>query len=350
MIFRLANGAYYENMSEEQGRAAAEIVKSKIPAVGLVYWDYYSEDKEHYNGNLRAHKAISDNVWFAGGCWNWVGYAPLNARSLKTSFPAMRAAKENNIKNIVITVWGDDGGESSRFSVLPSLFYCKKVYDGEIDMGVIKREFKRITGENFDDMMKLDLPNYAYGNDGSVANACKYMLFADPFCGFTDSSVDIECEKVFVEIAKALAKVQSAHYGELFAEESKLCEILALKCTLGIRLRAAYRANDKAELVRLAKRIKLIVKKTEEFYSVLRTRWLKENKPFGWEVQDIRIGGLIMRLKSCGKRLENYLAGGKEIEELSEDVLDYYEDGKCGKRSLTLNCWGWNVSVNRLSF
>ena len=260
----------------------------------------------------------------------------------------MRAAKERGIENVVITVWGDDGGESSRFSVLPSLFYCKKVYDGETDINVIKREFNRITGEKFDDMMKLDLPNYAYKNDGEVKNACKNLLFADPFCGFTDSSVDYVCESVFKKSARILAKVKSEKYGDLFIEESKLCELLALKCALGKRLREAYKVGDRAELSRLAERIKKTVKKAEEFYRVFRARWLKENKPFGVEVQDIRIGGLINRLKRCCEALIEYLEGGREIEELNEDILEYYEDGKCGKRSLLINDWKANVSVNRV--
>ena len=50
--------------------------------------------------------------------------------------------------------------------------------------------------------------------------------------------------------------------------------------------------------------------------------WEKENKPFGWEIQDVRIGGLIRRIKTCGERIEKYLAGEiTTIEELDNELL-----------------------------
>lgn len=348
MFFRLANGITYENMSAKQSLAAARRIKEKLPNVGLCYWDYYSESERHYSENIKTHKTLSDNVWFAGGCWSWVGFAPLNAHSLKTSLPAMTAARKQGVENIVITVWGDNGGETSRFSVLPALFYCKKVYDGITDIKAIKKEFGKITGESFDAMLKLDLPNYAYVNDGSVKNACKNLLFADPFVGYTDTSVDYSCEKTFEKSARALVSVKSANFGVLFEEARKLCRVLAVKCTLGKRLRKAYLSGDKTELSALVAKIKITERRLEEFYRVFRARWVKENKSFGIEVQDIRIGGLLYRLQRCRETLAAYLNGGAEIEELNEVLLEYVEDGESGNRSLVINDWLTNASVNVL--
>ena len=51
-------------------------------------------------------------------------------------------------------------------------------------------------------------------------------------------------------------------------------------------------------------------------------QWLKENKPHGFEVQEIRLGGLLERLKGCKIRLKDYLLGKIEkIEELDEQLL-----------------------------
>ena len=50
----------------------------------------------------------------------------------------------------------------------------------------------------------------------------------------------------------------------------------------------------------------------------------KENKPFGWEIQDARLGGLMQRLKTCHNRLIAYLRGDLErIEELEEEILPW---------------------------
>ena len=49
-----------------------------------------------------------------------------------------------------------------------------------------------------------------------------------------------------------------------------------------------------------------------------------DNKTSGFDVQDIRIGGVIRRLGACKRRLLDY-ADGKidRIEELEGDVLPY---------------------------
>ena len=56
----------------------------------------------------------------------------------------------------------------------------------------------------------------------------------------------------------------------------------------------------------------------EKFYAL----WEKENKPFGWEIHDVRIGGLIRRIKTCKEKIKKYLIGEIiEIEELEAEPL-----------------------------
>ena len=38
-------------------------------------------------------------------------------------------------------------------------------------------------------------------------------------------------------------------------------------------------------------------------------QWLKENKVFGLDTVDIRMGGLLQRIKRAESRIEDYLAG-----------------------------------------
>lgn len=66
-------------------------------------------------------------------------------------------------------------------------------------------------------------------------------------------------------------------------------------------------------------------KRAEEFYEVFETRWHTENKPFGFKVHCVRLGGLAKRLAYCKKRLQAYVNGELQmIEELDEDILPYY--------------------------
>lgn len=51
---------------------------------------------------------------------------------------------------------------------------------------------------------------------------------------------------------------------------------------------------------------------------------MRENKSFGWEIQDARLGGVMLRIRSCKERLEEYISGKiPAVEELDEDILPY---------------------------
>ena len=48
------------------------------------------------------------------------------------------------------------------------------------------------------------------------------------------------------------------------------------------------------------------------------------HKPFGFEVPDARIGGLMMRIRHCRERLWQYANGEIEnIPELQEKIVEY---------------------------
>ena len=61
-----------------------------------------------------------------------------------------------------------------------------------------------------------------------------------------------------------------------------------------------------------------------EFGNVYEKQWFTDNKPQGFDIQDLRIGGATRRLQACRKRLIDY-ANGKicSIPELEEKILPY---------------------------
>jgi hypothetical protein len=51
-------------------------------------------------------------------------------------------------------------------------------------------------------------------------------------------------------------------------------------------------------------------------------QWMKENKAAGFEVQHIRLGGLLMRTAACRRRLLDFAKGNIDrIEELEGELL-----------------------------
>ena len=107
-------------------------------------------------------------------------------------------------------------------------------------------------------------------------------------------------------------------------------------------------ARDKAaELARFALRLKC---QTEAFAASWRSLWHKYNKPFGFELNDIRIGGVAARFATAAERMQAY-ADGKldDIEELSCEKLPFsrYVEG-APKGCVRKQTWHSIASVNTL--
>ena len=325
MFFRLASGGAYDVSDKE----IPEEIRKMLPEnVELTYWDYYHQQKAHYDKMIKAHYAFGKNIWFAGGAWSWLGFAPLTEFSLRTMKPAMESVVEHGVKNVIMTMWGDNGAECSYFSLLPSLYAIRQFADGNFDMQKIQRDFDALFGLKFADFMLLDLPNKLHVGDTLEwqNNPAKALLYADPFMGIFDIAVKNQMPLDYGKYVEILKKAQNGagRYAYIFDCLAKLCAVLDKKAELGVKTRAAYRAGDKAALQGCADDCREAVKRLDVFHDAFYLLWNKENKPFGWEVQDMRLGGLKQRLQTCAKRLDGYIKGDTDkIDELEQDILPY---------------------------
>lgn len=338
MLFRLVNnGEYYTDNPEILGPEAREALPEHVTPV---YWDYYSIDKKQYDTMIEAHERLGSPVWFAGGFWKWSGFAPLNAFSVKANIAAIQSCIEHGVENVFFTMWGDNGAEASIFSVLPSMFYAAQLMKGITDEAEIKKNFKAFTGIAFDDYMEIDISGFWAAERKRPVNPAKYMLYNDYFCGLHDAVTDSDRNAIYEQASEKLAPlVQDKTYGYVFAVIKALCDVLAVKNDIGILTRKAYREKDGEAIKALIEQYGVILQRLEVFYEAFREQWFRENKPFGFEVQDARIGGLIQRTKSCKRRLEAYAAGKiTRIPELDEDVLDP-ECKEDGVREVQHNVW-----------
>ena len=345
------NGNYYVN---EYKKVPKEVINSIPEGVIPVYWDYYHHNERDYDIHFDAHKQMSKNVWFGGGAWSWGGFMPHNEYGIFTMKEGIRSAIKNKVKNAFITMWGDDGAECSKVAMLPSLFAISEFAKGNEDMDSIKAKFKRQIGIDFDDFMLLDAPNNVNGTSveyGGPVNPSKYMLFSDYFNGFLDVTVVGGEGEKYRELAKKLYAVaaKTRKYGYLFKTAARLCDALTVKFELGYKTRAAYKAGDREELRRLAENdYKEAEKLIRAYLNTLEEQWFYENKPCGFDVQDIRLGAIIQRTVSCRKRLLNYVNGKIDsIPELEEELIPYrtFE-----KRSIYCNDAKYYMTTNSLAF
>ena len=313
--------------------------------VELVFWDYYHLGQARYEAMLQKHKEMTGRVAFAGGAWKWSGFTPCNRFSIETGRDALNACIREKIGSVVITAWGDNGGEASMFSVLPVLYADAALAWGQPG----EREgFRALTGLSFDDFLELDRPSRFSPDPAVHGNASKFLLYNDPLLGTFDSLVPDAAAPFYREAALALARVKAGagEYAPLFETQEALCRLLEVKADLGRRIKAAYDARDPAQLgMILTATIPQALQRLAAFGDALERQWMAENKPFGFEVQDLRLGGLRKRIEHTQKCLQQYLDGAvPRIDELEGARLPFaYFDG-AGIGDLNYNLWSSNAS------
>ncbi|MBR6738030.1 MAG: beta-N-acetylhexosaminidase [Clostridia bacterium] len=348
MFFKIATGEYCLNDNKNLSLE----VKNAIPSgVDLVYWWYYDDKEKPYLDMLKIHKELNEDCWFAGAAWSWSNFAPFNKWSMKHLSASLNACRKTGVKNILITVWGDDGQECSHFAVLSSLFYAIKTYQGEKSIAKIKKEFYEITGENFNAFLDLDLPNSIADNVKAKRpfGPSKYGFYGDLLSGYYDLYTPCGSGETYKKYAYRLKKhaKQSKNYGYLFEVECALCDFLSVKFELAKRLRKAYKENDLTELETICKDIKRAERKLDKFEKAFKTMWNNDYNPQGYDVQDIRIGALKQRLKTAGEKVRAYLdkkvLSVPELEETNLPLNNWNDE------LLGLLKWKDIVSVNVIS-
>lgn len=345
MFLKLAQGTEDQYNAESSSKI---LEKAELPEnVSLVYWDYYSTDYDRYARNIKTNKLFGRKVYFAGGAWTWKGFAPDNSLSIKNTEVALKACQTECIDGMFFTVWGDDGAECSPFTILPSLMFAAEKANGNSDMDSIKKKFKSITGCDFDSFMlldKLDSPEGKHAERWSYyapSNPSKYLLYNDMFMGTRDFRCSPEDSTYYENLAREIKNAPGkGDFKYIFDSYEKLASVLEIKSTLGIRTRDAYLKKDIDALKTIIIDGETLLVRLEEFHTAHQTRWFTDNKPHGFDVQDIRLGGLIQRIKSCKDRLEKFVNGEiSEIPELDEPVLD----------KINGYPWGRLVTPNSLS-
>ncbi len=331
MFFKLAYDNYYETKSELPEKIT-DLVKNRFD---VVYWDYYHCDPNHYDQMLKIHKLLNTNVFFAAGVWKWSGFTPDNRFGIRTMTAGIEACKKNQIHSVIMTGWGDNGAETSLFAILPGVVYASLARLNEIDVASEADLFLKVLsgGLSMEEFMKVDSANRAMMKDElDLTNTTnKSMTFNDPLLGVMDSLATFMKPELFVEYASVLdhSKYSTSKYAYVFETQKRLLSFLAVKTDLGLKLRKAYQSKNSTELKTLADQIPEIISKLDQFYDAFVYQWHAENKPHGFDVQDLRIGGLRQRLLSTKRKLDEYLIGRLEkVDELEEEILDYMCNGK----------------------
>ena len=116
-------------------------IMNQIPKnVTLVYWDYYNRNIETVDKMLKNHKEMTEKVVFASGTWIWTRFNYDKSQTDATAPVHIEASINNNIKELILTQWMDDGAYGDHETTLLGVYemslkantnnnVCSKTYE-----------------------------------------------------------------------------------------------------------------------------------------------------------------------------------------------------------------------------
>lgn len=327
------------------------------PDLGLVYWDYYNWDPKVYENLLRVHKELSNHTVFAGGIWNWNGIAPNYGKAITCTSKGLPACHNQGVQEVFATGWMDNGAETPLEAIYPGLLaFAYLCFHKELSLPDFSRFFKDCTDASLDSFLLLDEFDSLFQGKGknlATDNPSKYLLYQDVMLGMFDyhlQGVDTQSyySHLATELEKAMPTVEKYH--SLFEFYHLLALVLADKADLGIRLKKAYDSKDLSTMKEISEEvIPRLLENLQTMHMVREELWMKHAKPFGYELLDIKLGGVATRLRGCQRRINGYLQGNiSRLEELEQERLPYWETETTyphsQKNALRENLWNRIIS------
>ena len=326
MFFRLAcQDQYYPKEDVKFDDMIVDMVPENMD---LVYWDYYHEEQAIYDRYIQMHKQFRNPIVYAGGAWRWLGHGPALIKSIYQNRLALRACIDQGVNQVFITAWGDNGNESSYMCILPVMQqYAEFCYQGDVSDEVIAKRMEACTGESFADMLLMDLANNVDDTHWtcSGSNPGKYLLYMDILGGIAERHTAPDYPQKYEKNANILAEAakRSKNLSYMYENLSNLCSVLAVKSRVGVDAQTAYLTGDREKLREIADVVlPELVRRMEKLHKTTFQQWMRECKIHGYEVLDLRIGGLESRARTAAERIHMYLDGQLErLEELEEKRL-----------------------------
>ncbi len=151
------------------------------------------------------------------------------------------------------------------------------------------------------------------------------LLWDDPLLGIYWKNCQLDNPdfwvgtlKEYAGIRRQLSDCKKGEAGDI-SHALLIVELLEKKIDLKIKLERAYFKHNKKELGKVRELIPDVIDSVDKLLSSFRKNWYLRNKPFGFEVIQIRLAGQKERFREIDYRLAEYLAGRIDsIPELEE--------------------------------
>jgi len=168
-----------------------------------------------------------------------------------------------------------------------------------------------------------------------MINTAKCLMYQDPMVQlFAKDMEGVEMSAHYAAMAEKyrIYAAQGGRYELIMTFYARLAEALEKKCYWHEHITDAVKKNDRETAVKLANMLPETIESIQAFRAAWSELWHTHNKPYGFEVNDARVGGVCARLDTAQKRVLAWAAGdpNENLEELRQEVLHYnwLEEGR----------------------
>ena len=319
----------------------ANLAEQKPANIIPVYWDYYRMNPQEYRDNIAKRLEASPEVVFAGGAWRWAGFAPRHSTTVAATKAALTACIEMGVREVFTTAWGDDGSEAPADAcMLGTVMFAEFGYGHTADETTYEHRLEFVSGMDYDCWFRQDdFDSFAMGEwKHRTLNPHYYTLFSDILCGIYDwhleRLIELGAKENYAELERFFtekAPLQNEYNAVTLRMYAALAKTLKYKCDVSLNMMKAYRDGDKAAMKRIIdEQLKPLGEALEEFRVAQRAKWLIDNKHNGFEIIDMRIGGLEARVETAVSLASRWVDGDEAADEelacLAEERLKCSND------------------------
>lgn len=304
-----------------------EEMKNKVPEkMGKNFWNYQQEDEAQMTKMMELSKQLGGEVSWSGGVRMWQSLCAQYTPTITNAIVGTNSCKKVGIKRVTFTAF-EDSGEVPHFVAIPAMFIIAQLdYNGEYDEKDIANKIKFLYGLDYTDFLLMEQADFVH-QQGGFELATKFLMYNDPLIGLLDKEIEgLDLRKYYGDLVKEY-KNRGICNGPLFLsfkQYKKMLDILELKADFGVRLKAAYDADDKNTLKCLADEALIIKSRYEDMLRCLRELYVNYYRGCGFEKVETRYGTMSSRFETARYRILAYLNGELDsIDELEQEKLRY---------------------------
>ncbi len=145
MLFNIYSQTGGESLYTLDATTKVETISDDVE---IIFWNYWTRESEQYEQVINTHRKFSNNVSVALGIHTW-GLAFYNAEQINVTKAALSACHQQQIKDVLFTMWGDDGSIYNFDSALYGMYLTACTVYGQTPNSHF---FMKVTGLSLADL------------------------------------------------------------------------------------------------------------------------------------------------------------------------------------------------------